>query len=141
MIETNPTAFLAKSFNEMKLRSQLEQLAGHCKVNDYQADQTMGWGIKWNPIKDIAKAVNSVGKFINNAAIGLGKSIEGVGQSVFHGVEHFGETLALTARAAVGDVKWDRVLREAGKVTNEIGNILVLSNPVRYTTEIGRAHV
>ena len=132
MIDSNPTSFLKKTLDDAKLRSQLLQLAGSLD----NEDQTMGWGIKWNPIKDIAKIANNVGKFINNAAIGLGKSIEGVGQSVFHNVEHFGETLALTARAAVGDVKWDRVKDELALMSRDVGNMFVMMNPARLTTDV-----
>lgn len=103
----------------------------------------------WNPVRDIERAVgnvgrsinravNDVGDFIGRSVAGLDKAYKGVSKSVFEGTKQFGETLALTARASVGDVKWSEVSRSAGKVVRQVANVHVLMNPARFWAQVAQ---
>lgn len=61
---------------------------------------------------------------------GLLDAIEGSLQSVIKVIEHIGETIALIVRAAFGDVSWDEVLNEMGKIFQDVGAVFIYLNPI-----------
>ena len=140
MIES-PYSLYTQTLNEAFLRRELEKLAS--SMDGY--DEGMGW----DPRKDIKKfgqsvsgavsgAVRGVTNFVERSVSGLDRAMKGITKSAFNGVKEFGETLALTARAATGDVEWSRVSRNAGKIVREVANVQVLMNPARFWAEVAQ---
>jgi|GEM_PF-4719766 len=91
---------------------------------DYRQDQRgMGWGFD--------DLFSDIGESFTDAIAGLSDAIGGALTATLQAVEHLGETIALIVRASIGDVSWDAVLGELGKIFQDIGTIIVYLNPNR----------
>lgn len=71
-----------------------------------------------------------------DAVAGLADAMSEVMTSVVNTIKQIGETIALIVRAAIGDVDWSEVFSSLGHIFQEIGNIMVVVNPLRVWTDI-----
>lgn len=77
---------------------------------------------------------DDLGDTLWDAVDGLADAMASAMTSIVNTVKQIGETIALVVRAAIGDVKWSEVFDSLGKVFQEVGNILVVINPIRLAT-------
>lgn len=84
--------------------------------------------------KTMSGFLDDLGTSLWEVVDGMADAVGAAMTSVVNAVKQMGETIALVIRAAIGDVKWSEVLHSLGEVFQDVGNVLVVINPIRLYT-------
>lgn len=82
--------------------------------------------------------LSDVGDFLGDAISGLAGTFSDIFDAMKMTVKKIGETIALTVRAVIGDVKWDDVSSSLGEVFQNVANVVVVMNPYRNIADFAR---